>query len=104
MVTLFLMSLRPAKVETGWCAPLIPTLGRQRQADLCEFKFSLVYITSSRTVQSELHREKMSKRKEKETLHAALQELDIPFNMPTHTHTHTHIHTHKIKTKKLKRV
>ena len=29
--------------------PLIPAPGRQRQADLCEFKASLVYSTSSRT-------------------------------------------------------
>ncbi|CAO2577223.1 hypothetical protein LEMLEM_LOCUS19 [Lemmus lemmus] len=29
--------------------PLIPALGRQRQADLCEFKASLVYRASSRT-------------------------------------------------------
>jgi len=28
--------------------PLIPALGRQRQADLCEFKSSLVYRESSR--------------------------------------------------------
>jgi hypothetical protein len=28
--------------------PLIPALRRQRQADLCEFKACLVYITSSR--------------------------------------------------------
>ena len=28
--------------------PLIPALGRQRQADLYEFKASLVYIASSR--------------------------------------------------------
>ena len=26
-----------------WHTPLIPALGRQRQADLCEFKDSLVY-------------------------------------------------------------
>ena len=26
-----------------WRTPLIPTLGRQRQVDLCEFKASLVY-------------------------------------------------------------
>jgi hypothetical protein len=29
--------------------PLIPALGRQRQADLSEFKASLLYIVSSRT-------------------------------------------------------
>jgi hypothetical protein len=28
---------------------LIPTLGRQRQVDLCEFEASLVYRVSSRT-------------------------------------------------------
>jgi hypothetical protein len=28
--------------------PLIPALGRQKQADLCEFKASLVYKSSSR--------------------------------------------------------
>ena len=27
----------------------IPTLGRQRQVDLCEFKASLIYRASSRT-------------------------------------------------------
>ena len=32
-----------------WHTPLIPALGRQRQADLCEFKDSLVYRVSSRT-------------------------------------------------------
>ena len=30
-------------------APLIPTLRRQQQIDLCEFKDSLVYRVSSRT-------------------------------------------------------
>ena len=32
-----------------WCIPLISALTRQRQADLCEFKASLVYRASSRT-------------------------------------------------------
>ena len=30
-----------------WCKPLIPALGRQRQADLYEFKASLVYSMNS---------------------------------------------------------
>ena len=29
--------------------PFIPALGRQRQADLCEFRVSLLYGVSSRT-------------------------------------------------------
>ena len=32
--------------------PLIPILGRQKQADLCEFKVSLVYRVSSRTARA----------------------------------------------------
>ena len=32
--------------------PLIPTLGRQRQGDLCEFKASLVYIVHSKPVKA----------------------------------------------------
>ena len=32
-----------------WHMPLIPTLGRQRQVELCEFEGSLVYRASSRT-------------------------------------------------------
>ena len=30
-----------------WHSPLVPVLGKQRQADLCEFKASLVYRASS---------------------------------------------------------
>ena len=32
--------------------PLIPVLGRQRQAELCEFKAILVYRSSSRTAKA----------------------------------------------------
>jgi len=35
-----------------WCTPLIPVLGRQRQADLCKFNVSLVYRLSSRTARA----------------------------------------------------
>ena len=35
-----------------WCKPLIPALGRQRLADLCGFKASLVYRVSSRTTKT----------------------------------------------------
>jgi len=31
---------------------LIPALGRQRQADLCEFEASLVYKVSAKTVRA----------------------------------------------------
>ena len=51
--------------------PLIPALGRQRQADLCEFKASLVYIVSSRPARATqgnpvLENKKMKKRRKSE--------------------------------------
>ena len=36
----------------GWYTPVIPALGRQRQVGLYEFKASLVYIVSSRTIRA----------------------------------------------------
>ena len=50
---------QPGKLEWGlvetnqvtnlwWCMPLIPAHRRQRQADICEFKDSLVYTVNSR--------------------------------------------------------
>jgi hypothetical protein len=39
--------------------PLIPALGRQRQADLCEFKASLVYKLNPEQPEL-LHRETLS--------------------------------------------
>ena len=38
--------------ETTMCIPLIPALGKQRQADLCESEASLVYRASSRTART----------------------------------------------------
>ena len=35
-----------------WRMPLIPALERQKQADLCEFKSSLIYKVSSRTARA----------------------------------------------------
>ncbi|EGV99662.1 hypothetical protein I79_011655 [Cricetulus griseus] len=43
-----------------WNKPLIPALGRQRQADLSEFEDSLVYKASSRT--GLLNRETLSQK------------------------------------------
>ena len=40
---------------------MIPALGRQRQVDLCEFKISLVYRVSSRTVRTVTQRNPVSK-------------------------------------------
>jgi hypothetical protein len=37
-----------------WCMPLIPALGKQRQADLCKFETSLIYRESSRIVKATL--------------------------------------------------
>ena len=47
----------------GWVvvAPLILPLGRQRQADLCEFKASLVYREHSRTGSKATQRNPVSK-------------------------------------------
>ena len=44
--------------------PLIPTFGRQRQADLSEFEASLVYRVSSRTSRA-IQRNPVSKNKTK---------------------------------------
>jgi len=37
-----------------WVSALIPTLGRKRQAGLCEFEARLVYKASSRTTRETL--------------------------------------------------
>jgi len=47
-----------------WPTPLIPELRRQRQAELCEFKASLVYRVNSRTAKA-MQRNPVSKRKKK---------------------------------------
>ena len=39
-------------VIARWCTPLIPTLERQRQEDLCEFEARLVYKASCRTARA----------------------------------------------------
>jgi hypothetical protein len=38
--------------QAWWCTALIPALGRQRQAELCEFEVSLVYRARSRTARA----------------------------------------------------
>jgi hypothetical protein len=39
----------------------LPALGRQKQADLCEFEASLIYRVSSRTARA-IHRNPVSKK------------------------------------------
>lgn len=51
------------KYQLGWY--LIPAL-RQRQAELCKFKTSMVYRTSSRTVTKATKKNSVSKKKKKE--------------------------------------
>jgi hypothetical protein len=45
--------------------PLGPALRKQRQADLCEFKGSLIYRVSSRTARAVTQRNPVSKKKKK---------------------------------------
>jgi hypothetical protein len=42
---------------------LIPTFGKQKQTDLCEFKASLVYIASSRNPVFRRRRKRKKKKK-----------------------------------------
>ena len=43
--------------------PFVPSLGRQRQADLCEFEASLVYKASSRTGPKAIEKPRLEKNK-----------------------------------------
>jgi hypothetical protein len=47
------------------CTLLIPALGRQRQAEFCEFKASLVYRVSSRTARATQRDLVLNKQKQK---------------------------------------
>ena len=50
-----------------WHTPLIPALGRQRLADLCEFEATEVYRASSRTAGAVTKRNRFLENKEKRT-------------------------------------
>jgi hypothetical protein len=65
IATLFLIDRNWTWSRAWWCTPLIPALGRQRQADF-EFEASLVYKVSSRTARAV---QKIKKKKEKEIGH-----------------------------------
>ena len=54
------------EAQRRWRMPLIPTLGRQRQADPCEFEDSLVYRSSPGQVPKQ-HRETLSQKTKKQT-------------------------------------
>jgi hypothetical protein len=91
-----------------WRTPLIPALGRQRQAlslRISEIEGSLVYKVSSRTARA-TQRNPVSKNKIKQNKnkknssdppHMHLEDAHL-YMTPTHApgrHTHTHTHTHR---------
>jgi hypothetical protein len=57
---------RPHQVRLKATMPLVPALGRQRQADLCEVEARLIYIKWF-PGQPELHSETLSQNKNKQT-------------------------------------
>jgi hypothetical protein len=72
--------------------PLIPALGKQREADLCEFEASLVYRVSARTARTtqkamsqEKRRKKGKTRQEKKSVWSlSLSDLSIPTSYPSY--------------------
>jgi hypothetical protein len=63
----FKTNLRSA--ELAWCcASLISVLGRQKQADLCEFKASLVFTNQIAGQPGLLHRETLISKSQNQNL------------------------------------
>jgi hypothetical protein len=56
---------KEGRSQVWWHIPLIPAFGRQKQADLCKFKGSLVYIVESQDSQGYTVRPILNKTKAK---------------------------------------
>jgi hypothetical protein len=90
------LEISPLKriIQAGrwWCTPFIPALGRQRQADLCEFDASLVYKVSFRTARA-TQRNPVYKNQKNQSNKQTKKNHTNPINQPPPSPTKTNSKT-----------